>query len=229
EDIARVTGDPDYFNLAYGGGTLHESIISFWHAESLTRLKTVYFEVSFADYNSNPLNRVDETERLLHHPLQYFDNPDALQASWYDLIAAVFHWQINLRPQMSRDAFWKYQLAYLADRYRDIPYPAAQKVQLTQIAAFCRANHIRFYFVITPQSIDAQRRVDELGVTHEYVRFKSDLASIAPTIDCDIPSEITTNKDNYSDPFHMLDTAGAKIVDDIWTGKFQYCHQMGQW
>lgn len=229
EDIAKVTGNNNYFNLAYGGGTLRESISSFWHAASLTRLKSVYFEISFMDYNANPMNRVVGTEKIIHHSLQYFENPDALQASYYDLLASVFHRQIKLEPQMSKEVFWRYQLAYLAGRYHDIPYPSALRVQLQQIAAYCRANNIRLYFVITPQSVDAQRRVAELGVTADYLRFKSDLESIAPTIDCDIPSAITTNRDNYSDPFHLLNTAGARIVADIWTDKFQYCRKLGQW
>src|SRR5579859_5993654 len=47
ELIKEVTGNAHYFNLAYGGGTLQESISSFWDAASRVKLQSVYFGISF--------------------------------------------------------------------------------------------------------------------------------------------------------------------------------------
>lgn len=227
-EILTVTGNSNYSNLAYGGGTLRESISSFWLAASLTKLQSVYYEISFMDYNPNPMDRVAETQRLLHNRLQYFEDADALQASYYDVLAYVPGLAIKMGPKTDRVAFWNYQLRYLANRYHDIAYPAEQKQELQRIAEYCRAHHVKLVFVITPQSLDAQRRIVELGVTDQYFRFKADLASIAPTLDYDIPSAITRDRDNYSDPFHLQDDAAARVVQDIWSGKFAYCHVLGE-
>jgi hypothetical protein len=227
EYIVKITGNSHYFNLAYGGGTLQESISSFWDAARRVKLQSVYFGISFMDYNSNPMDRVSDTEKLLHNRLQYLQNADAIQAALYEAIGLVPQWQVKMGPKLDRDAFWKYQLDYLSKRYHDIPYPSNLKRELQRIADYCRANHIEFVFVITPQSLDAQRRVGELGVIAEYERFKADLASIAPTIDCDIPSRITKDRANYSDPFHLTYPAAARVVEDIWSGRLRWCRVLG--
>jgi hypothetical protein len=48
--------------------------------------------------------------------------------------------------------------------------------------------------------------------------LKTLLCLFGPTLDYDIPSEITEDQQNYSDPFHLTDEAAMLIVDDIWTG-----------
>ena len=229
EDIQAIDRGHLYFNLAYGGGTLVESIASFWHAASLTELRSVYFEVSFLSYNPDQRNRVIEAEKLLHNRAEYLGNPDALQASYYELLSHFPGGRMKMGTTMDQSTFWNYRLEIAGNRLRNLVYPAAEKRELERIADYCQRKHILLFFVITPQHIDAQRLVDKLGVSDNYVRFKNDLSSIAPTIDCDIANPFTADRGNYSDPFHPLERADAVVIDDIWGGKFKLCHRLGQW
>jgi len=221
EDIAPLTGK-QYFNLAYGGGTLRESLSTFWHVSARIRLQSVHFGVSFMAYNANPLDRVTAVEKLERHPVDYLYDPGVLRTVFYDVSTIIPGWQVNIGPRVSPEAFWRAQLDYLRSRYRGIVYPEKLKEELRGVASYCGAHGIELVFVITPQHVDAQRRVNELGVAEEYATFKKDLASLAPTLDYDIPSEITRDHRNYSDPFHLTTEASVKVVRDIWLRAFHW-------
>jgi hypothetical protein len=80
--------------------------------------------------------------------------------------------------------------------------------------------------VITPQSVDAQREVELLGIEEKYRRFKSDLERMAPVYDCDIESSFTVNKNNFSDPFHLEQPAAQELVVDLWSGHSRFCRTL---
>jgi hypothetical protein len=220
--ITALTGQK-YANLAYGGGTLRESIATFWLASQHVRLQRVFFGLSFMSYNTNPLNRVTETEEMVRQPAFYFLKSDVIETTAYDIADAFFHYHTNLSPQMNRDAFWRSQLDYLAKRYKRKASPGTLKDEIWKIVEYCVAHNISIIFVIPPQNVDAQHSVLKLGVEDEYKQFKSDLASIGPVYDCDIDSDLTRNKSNYSDPFHLTDNAAKRLVADIWSGNPKLC------
>jgi hypothetical protein len=226
QTITGLTGQK-YSNLAYGGGTLRESIATFWLASQKVRLQRVFLGVSFMSYNTNPRNRVTETEEMVRQPAFYFLKSDVIETTAYDIADAFFHYHTSLSPQVSRDAFWLSQLDYLAKRYKRKASPGTLKDEMRKIVEYCLAHNISIIFVIPPQHVDAQRRVRELGVEEEYRQFKSDLASIAPVYDCDIESDLTRNKSNYSDPFHLTDNAANRLVADIWSGNPKWCQVRG--
>ena len=65
--LQTVTGQ-QYSNLAYGGGTLRESVSTFWFASRKVKLQKVLFGMSFMEYNPYPVNRVDKQKRLRATP-----------------------------------------------------------------------------------------------------------------------------------------------------------------
>jgi hypothetical protein len=226
EEVSAVTGQP-FANMAYGGGTLRESISTFWFASRRTSLQRVYFGISFADYNGFPLDRVITAEDILSDRGLYFINSDVLEAGVYDIEDAEFHHRTDLMPKVSREAFWQSQLQYLATRYKRFADPGSLRDDLRKIVAYCNAHNIAFTFVITPQHIDAQRRVRELGVEDQYEQFKKDLAGMAPVYDCDIDSSLTRNRDNYSDPFHLSNPGASQLVSDLWSAHPTLCRSIG--
>jgi hypothetical protein len=225
EDIGPLVGKR-YFNLAYGGGTLRESIATFWHASTKTRLRSVYYGVSFMAYNANTMNRITLVEKMERNPSDYFYDPCVLQTAFYDALTLVPGRTVTIGPGVSPAVFWTMQLDHLKIRYKGIVYPESLNAELHRIADYCRAKGIELTFVITPQHVDAQRRVSELGVVEEYAKLKKDLASLAPTLDYDIPSELTQNRRNYDDPFHLSSQASVEVVRDIWQKKFRWCRRL---
>jgi hypothetical protein len=75
--------------------------------------------------------------------------------------------------------------------------------------------------------MDAQRRVPELGVEDEYQEFKSDLKSMAAVYDCDIDSDLTRDKTNYADPFHLTRSAATRFAEDVGSGNPKWCRTAG--
>jgi hypothetical protein len=224
--ITEITGQR-YSNLAYGGGTLRESISTFWFASQKVKLQKVFFGMSFADYNAYPRDRVIQAEEMVRNPALYFLNSDVLETTEYDVADAMFHHHTNLLPQVSKEAFWASQLQYLSTRYKRFASPGTLREDIRRIVEYCSARGISIVFVITPQHVDAQRRVQELGVADQYEQFKKDLASMAPVYDCDIDSEFTRDKDHYSDPFHLTDGAAKMLVEDLWSASPKWCQKHG--
>jgi hypothetical protein len=224
--ITGLTGQK-YSNLAYGGGTLRESVSTFWFASEKVSLRKVFFGVSFMEYNANPLNRVVQTEEVVREPAFYFLKSDVLETTSDDIEEAFFDHHTNLLPQVSKDSFWVSQLQYLAKRYARGSSPGILRGEIRKIVEYCHAHQISIVFVIPPQHLEAQRRIQELGVEDEYKHFKSDLISMAPVYDCDIESDLTRDKNNYSDPFHLTNSAATRLAEDIWSGNPQWCQVRG--
>jgi hypothetical protein len=225
--VLHTVTSQGYSNLACGGGTLRESVSTFWFASRRVELQKVFFGLSFMEYNPYPLDRVTQAEEIARHPTLYFLNSDVLETTAYDIADAILHVPINLLPQVSKDAFWVSQLEYLSTRYKRKASPQNLKDEIRKIVEYCHARNISIIFVIPPQHIDAQRRVRELGVEDDYQQFKNDLISMAPVYDCDIDSDLTRDKSNYGDPFHLTDRAAVRFTEDIGSGNPKWCRMLG--
>lgn len=220
--VSSITGEP-YANMAYAGGTLRESIDTFRYASRITRLRRVYFGLDFMAYTAKLDDRVPQAEEILRNPLAYFMNSDVVEASFYDVADSVFHHQTGFEPKMSKEAFWKDQIQYLAGRYKRDADPGLLKDELKKIISYCQSRNIRFAFLITPQSMDAQRQVKILGVENQYRQFKEDLNGMAPVYDCDFENSLTSDPNNFRDPFHMEPFAVDRLVADLWSGHPSLC------
>ena len=220
--ISDMTGER-YANLAYGGGTLREAISTFWFASKRTHLRRVFFGLSFMEYNAYPRDRVIQAEEMVRNPALYFLNSDVLEATTYDIADAYFHHHTYLIPQVDRDVFWTSQIKYLEAYYKRETDPGSLRDEMKKIVAYCQAQGISIVFLITPQHMDAQRQIGALGVENRYQQFKNDLRSMAPVYDCDIDTDFTRDKNNYSDPFHLTDSAAKQLVADLWSGNLKWC------
>jgi hypothetical protein len=212
--LEQDTGE-QYSNLAYGGGTLQESVSTFWFASRRVPLQKVFFGISFMQYNPYPQDRVKQVEEILRDPLLYFMNSDVLETTGYDVADAVLHHHVDLAPQMSKDAFWVSQLQYLTTRYKRKASPQNLTKKIGEIVEYCHRHNASIVFLIPPQHVDAQRRIRELGVEADYRAFKGDLKSMAPVYDCDIDSSLTRDRSNYIDPFHLTYEAAARFAGDV--------------
>ena len=227
EAVSSMTGE-SYANLAYDGGTLRESIDTFWFASRRTNLRHVYYQISFMAYTSVIRDRVPRAEEILKNPLIYIIDPDVLEAGAYDIGDAYFHHSTDFSPKMSKEAFWQSRLRYILEleAHRDAD-PGPLREELKRIVDYCNSHGIALVFVITPQSMDAQRVIESLGIEEQYSRFKSDLAGMAPVYDCNYESNLTVNKNNFKDPFHLEHSSALELVADLWSGHPHLCRTLG--
>ena len=222
EEIAAVTQRP-YSNLSYGGGTLAESVATFWYAAGIVKLERVYFGMSFYSFTDNSRNRVGEAVHVVNHPLAYFTNGDVLEAALDDVSAQFFHRPVSYQPTVDASKFWAQQLGELARRKQTYSASEQTIAQLREIVRYCQTHEIEIYFVIPPEHEDARARIEELGMRSRYLAFKSTLAALGPTLDCDIAGEFTRDGANFQDPYHMTPAAGSLMTKSIWSGEHKWC------
>jgi hypothetical protein len=214
--LSKETGEK-YANLAYGGGSLEEIVVTFWLATKYTSLKKVYIGLNFNLYNKyNKNNRVEEAVSLNKNFFSYALNRYTFKASFYILSAQLFNTSFNLeKPKMSKDEFWDYQLDFsVKSFYQQYAYPDNYYLNLKKITLYCQVNNIQLIFFIPPTHTDLQKKTEEFSLVEEEKKFISDLNSLGLVYDFNTPSKLTRSKDNFKDPFHLKE----EYLNDIFKG-----------
>jgi hypothetical protein len=120
-------------------------------------------------------------------------------------------------------AFWQHQLGPItAAFYTRHVYPKRYHAELEKIARYAKANSIELAFVIFPTHVELQNRVRDFGLEGEYIRFKREVSALAPTYDYDYSNEMTSDKDNFLDPYHCRQECVDRIIREVWSGHFIY-------
>jgi len=222
EEIEAITHQR-YSNLSYGGGTLAESIATFWYATHLVKLKKVYFGMSFYSFTDNVRNRVDSAVNVVNHPVTYFSNGDVLEATWGVMSSDLFHHSVRYQPTLAAGDFWRQQLGELVRRGQT--YSASQRTlaEIRAIVEYCRVNDIEIEFIIPPEHQDVRTRIQALGMYDRYLAFKSTVFDLGPTYDCDIASDFTQDAANFQDPYHTTVRVGSLLTKSIWSGEREWC------
>ncbi|MDF2882797.1 MAG: hypothetical protein K0R54_3354 [Clostridiaceae bacterium] len=222
EEIKNVSGQ-EYYNFSYGGGTLQEAIDTFWYAAKITKINNVYMAINFNLFSdNNNMNLVEEAKSIVKSPINYYLNSFILKSSFYNLEYKFFNIDpYSEEPEMNKEAFWEYQLGdkitgYFYSKYK---WPDNYIKQLKEIKSYCNENNINFVIWIPPTHVDLQNKVKDYNLQEEYKQYKSTLKSITTVIDFDTVNEITTNKDNYKDPYHFNENVMKLLVKKIWANK----------
>lgn len=229
-DKLRESTGEDYFNFAYGGSSLNEMIETFWFAARRTELREVYIGLNLNVYNDyNYTERTSMFTTVNQNPLLYFVNRTVLQAAAYDVYSWATRKDLKIGvPNMSRDAFWQEQLGPLTSAYyTSYVYPVKYKRRLQELSSYCRAHGIRLAFVIFPTHVDLQNRVHDFHLETAAAKFRDDLAGIGPTFDFDYQNEMTSRRENFSDPYHYTGAIADILVREIWLGARHYARLHG--
>ena len=213
-----------YYNFAYDGGTIEESISTFWRAKKVIKLKKVIIGINFNNFNANDIrNRVPGALEIIDNPLLYLTNWNVLQATTLLAKEKILDAEVQIdKPSMSRKEFWNYKLNIIASRYySNYKYPSKTYAKLTEIKEYCNKNGIEMYFVVLPTHVSLQNKIKEFGLEKDNELFLQDLRKLGPVYNFDLPSEITKKKDNFVDPYHfcVIDKLTSKIINDIFIFK----------
>ena len=226
--VADITHE-QYANMAYGGASLRECIETFWFANRTTRLRKVYFGVSFDMYND--YNIVDRTASYLdmhHNPALYFIDRTVFQATAYSIYSAVFNKDLQIGvPNMTREEFWNYEVngPQTTRMFRNYLYPVKYHAQLEEIGRFAKQQGIQLTFVIFPTHTDFQARFAAFGMEHLKQRLSQDLAPIAAVFDFDYPSTLTSDAGNFADPVHLKAPVVEKVAEEVWGNRGTYARR----
>jgi hypothetical protein len=218
-ELHSATGQ-EYFNFAYGGGTLAEALDTYWFAAGRIHLDAVYIGIGLINFNEyQNLNRVPEAEAMSASPLKYLTNRIVVGAAFMSAYSALTGRFDSLAlPPMSREAFWRHQidesLPQLLHEYR---YPTTVAAQLESVAADCRRRGTQLVIVIPPTQVELQAKIVALGRGADQTRFKVFAAGLAAVYDLDYPNSFTEQRANFSDPFHTVND--HMIIEEVWRNR----------
>lgn len=221
--IQELTGE-EYFNFAYGGGTIKEAADTFWFAAQSLKLRKVYIGINLIHYNDAAFEQRTETfRRIEQSPATYFFDRTVLQSALYSTYSELTQTDPAIGvPRISRERGWRETLGSNARVYRDFIYPAKYRQELMKIVQYCKENGIEVYFLILPSHVDLQRLANDFKLEKAGEQIRQELSAMAPVYDFDYENELTTNKENFKDPIHFTDQVGDLLVYEIWGGKLQY-------
>jgi hypothetical protein len=224
--VERAAGE-DYFNFAYGGASLEEMIDTFWFATSQVALRKVFIGLNLNVYNDyNYTWRTKLFETVQRNPALYFVNRTVLQAAVYGAYSEATGADPKIGvPTLDRDGFWQEPLRTTASYYKNYVYPTKYKQQLMRVAQYCREHNVQLSFVIFPTYVEVQHLITDYHLQRANAMFRQDLASMATTYDYDYENEITTHKENYTDPIHTNGQICNMIILEIWQGGLRYGRQ----
>jgi len=217
QEVERASGEP-FTNLAYGGGTLAESIDSFWIAAKRVKLKRVYMGVALTSYNDYEIsNRVQFYSSVRENPSLYFINRGVWEASYYVLYSSLSGKEVKLGiPPMNKDEFWQEELGTLQKYYDKYAEPIKYRKELQSVSDYCRANGIELNFIIFPMHTDAQRQIVSSNMSAYAAAMRRDLSQFGNLFDLEVDNQINRNKDNFNDPIHTSHEIQAFIIDEVW-------------
>ena len=108
---------------------------------------------------------------------------------------------------------WSKALKFIEKSYyKKYRYPKKYFLQLKKISNYCEKKKIKLVFFIPPNHIDTYELINKNKLGLFEKQFKKDLSSLGTLYDFNIHSNITTNKDNYKDPFHLTNKEIYKIM-----------------
>ncbi len=218
--IRNLTGE-EYFNFNVPGGSYKTMFSLFWYATNYTELKNVYFQCGFMNYNGyRDYNLISYGLELLNNPISYFSNVKFLEDSYYNAKYALTKnedivriYYLNMSPE-ELDSLAVYRITNMFKKYK---YPESFYLGLKEITEYCKENDITFQFVITPNYIGLEKYLKDFGLTEARDKFKSDIKSLAPTIDMEYLDELSYDRSNYYDYFHCRREFVDQLVEKIWS------------
>jgi hypothetical protein len=223
--IFNCTKTSNFADISYGGGSINEMIQTFWYVADNFKLDTVIMGINFNLYNKyNTRFWVEETIERKSNFFKYFFNRYTFQSTILILKSVFSHKEISLgKPHLTKEEFWQYQLNVTAKKfYEKFSMPDNYYFELERISKYCRENNIKIIFWIPPTHMEFQDRIKDFNLIEQEKKFKEELKTLADLYDFDFPSELTYNRDNFSDPMHFNNEVREAICNEILTNKPHY-------
>jgi hypothetical protein len=205
EAIKNLTGE-DYFNFCVPGSSYETMFSIFWDAVKTTKLKKVYFQLAFMNFNSfRSYNLYHFAEDYHKEPYRYFTTKeiffDTYSNLYYQLTADTAYLQrsYEYEPLEYRDKLSEERLKLFFSKYE---YPESFIVEFEKIADYCELNNIKLNFLIFPSYKKVDEYLIKKGLQSMEEKFKNDLKAIGKTFDYDVAGSISDERDNFLDYFH---------------------------
>ena len=205
-------------NLSFGGGSLEEIIQTFWWSTEICELDTILLGVNFNLYNRfNSRFWIKESLDRMDNTFAYAFNVYTGKSIFLFVKSTVSNNYANpSAPGMSKNEFWVYQLDDTAKKfYTQYAYPERYYEELEQISEYCAKNDIELIFWIPPTHIELQNKIKEYNLVEENEIFIDNIRKMGIVFNYDYNSALTSDRSNFTDPFHFNKAVATRIYSDI--------------
>lgn len=220
EIIRDQTGE-DYFNFCSPGASFTTMFKTFWFAADQVKLKKVYFQVAFMNYNMDrDYDLWHFAEDYIKRPYEYYTTKEIFTDAVANIAWAatrnpkIIERSYEFLPPAEMENLAQSRLKLFFSRYT---YPTAYKNEFIKITNYCKANNIEFSFMVLP----VYKGVDEYLAKHnlfdDKVKFKSDINSLANVYDLDKLAGIKNYRYNFIDYFHPTQKVMDSLTRLVWT------------
>ncbi len=218
--IKEQTGE-DYFNFCFPGASFATIFKTFWFAAEQTKLKKVYFQVAFMNYNMNrDYNLWHFAGDYMERPYEYFTTKEI----FFDAVANVA-WATTRNPWIvsrSYEFLSPEELENLAQSrlklfFSSYSYPESYKKEIAKIAEYCKTNDIEFTFLILPVYYKVDEYLAKNNMFVDKLKFKADLNSMADIYDLDKLAGLKAYRYNFIDYFHPTQAVIDSLTRLVWT------------
>lgn len=220
DDILKNVCNENYYNLGFGAANGNEIITTLEYLIDTYKLKNIIIGINLDQYNfSNNRERISGVVRLINNPFLYVTNLNVLEATYYLLINKITQKNniIQTTPDISKEEFWNYQIKISGVRYfSNYIYPEDYYNRFLKIKSKCKEKNINIKIIIFPEHSDLNKLVKMYNLKDYEIKFINDMKSIGDVYDFNFDNEITTNKDNFKDPFHCTAEIDKKIMEIVW-------------
>lgn len=216
EELLSGVADERVMNLAAGGARWKEvlSMAHFVLATSTPGRMVVQLNVDMLNGTWRG-DRVKSAADRLEDPLQYYLNPVVSRASLAVLLALVLGgMEVSESPPMNKSQFWQWQLDNLHRvAYLNWTPPLEALRELTTLISLANSKGVEILVVMMPVHSDLRSKLDALGYKDENDSVRAAIREIAPLLDFDRDSNLTTDRSRFSDPFHLEEQDRSVLLE----------------
>jgi len=217
--VEELSGEK-LFNYCVPGASYETVFETFWFVVDQIKPENVYFQVAFMNYNSNrSYSLFPYASDYFNEPYLYFITKEIFFDAIYNLIYSITknkkivehsyeYASVEVQDEISRKSLELFFSSYT--------YPVKYYNELSRIAGYCYKNDINLTFIILPTYDAVDDYLLENNLSEMRLKFKEDIKSFGKTYDFYKKSELSNNRDNFSDYFHPKQPVVDEITRDVW-------------
>lgn len=212
--VSRITGR-ELYNFGVPGGNTPSLFKTFWYADSLTELRTVYLQTGFRNWSAAQDYDIWEgpqwsTSSAIH----YVTDRDVLGKAWLDTRA---HWGTVQAEGIASD---QWEVVMRNERAVLEGHSPSQRFaeELKRVAARCKERDIKLVIIDLPVHNEVHAIERELGLEKDIEAYKALMRAAGTYYDFAGPSAITADRAEYIDALHTSKELLDGVIRELWQG-----------
>lgn len=214
--VGAISGR-ELYNFGVPGGNTPSMFRTFWYADSLTRLETVYLQTGFRNWSAAQDYDIWEGPSwVAASAVHYVTDRDVLGAAW---LAARAQWTPGgVPPEPLAADQWEKVIGNERGILESYAPAARFAEELRRVAERCSERGIRLVIIDLPVHDEVLRMEQELGREADIAAYKALMRSAAAYYDFSGPSAITQDRTRYIDALHTSKELLDGVIREIWQG-----------